>query len=176
MSRSFFLCTDPHSTFDNDVSHFIYHATKPRFFAVVQPLNRSNHDSNYNVNGLNVLFRYIDGGGNEHMYLIIVDDNIDKSMTPLISLLFEAASYYVSIIDEQNESKYNRRGAWTIMPDYNNNIRDVKLLHIKQSKNYLLAYTGGIRTFKNVEDVQNFMHKVLNCSKEELKNSVQTVW
>jgi hypothetical protein len=176
MPPSFFFCTDPHSTFYNGVSHFIYHAAKPRFFAVVQPLDRNNHSLDYNVDGLNILFRYVDGGGNENMYLIIVQDNIDKSMTPLISLLFEAASYYVSIIDEQNEAHFNRRGVWTIMPDYNKYVTDVKLLHIKKSNNYLLTYRGGIRTFRNEEAVQNFIHKVLNYSKEELKNSVQTMW
>jgi hypothetical protein len=176
MSASFFLCSDPLSTFNNGVSHFIFNSEKPRFFAVVQPLDRVSHPQDYNGDGLNLLFRYVRGDGHEQMYLLLVLDNIDKSTSPVIELLQQAAGYYVSILAEQDEQQYNKKSIWTLLPDYNKDTNRVKLLHIKQAKKYLLAYTGGVRTFSSEEQVKQFIQSGLNYPKDKLISSTETVW
>ena len=160
-SRSFNICFNPLAIYSGGLVCSIYNEAKPRFTALLFRANEQK-DVELNYNGLNYPFVYVRGDDDQQIYVLIMNDMIDRSTTSkLLDLLQTAAGWYVTCLNKRDEKTYGK-GSWSTPVDYHSSMPGIQVLQIKQSGALLLFYSGGVRTFKSEDEVSKFLEDELN--------------
>ena len=159
-STSFNICYNPLASYSGGLVSYIYNQAKPRFTAML--LRADQKDVDINFNGLNYPFVYVRGDDEQQMYVLIMNDMIDRSTTSkLLDLLQRAAAWYVTCLNKTDQKIYGK-GSWSILVDYHSSMPGIQVLQIEQSGAFLLFYNGGVRTFKSEEELSKFIEDKLN--------------
>src|SRR6187397_1358222 len=135
------LCTNPLYEFSGGlVNHHIYRRGKPRFFAALFSIDglkefKINHD------GLNLPFRYVRGDGQQQICVLIIRDMIDRSTTIKLSqFLQEAARFYVTCMNVQDQKVYGANSTWMFLTPYNDFMPEVTILQVTAADCFVLFY------------------------------------
>ena len=160
--KPFYLCDDPLGIRPEGMVGFVYTPDRPRFFATLLKLDPGRPMPAMNYAGCNVMFRFEPGDGTREFYLLGTVQNIDKvSDNKLTDALKECAQWYATCINQESYKRTGRNGGWTLLSEYNEQIKNVQLLCFEQSDTYLLGYTDGIKDFKSLNAVRAYMREEL---------------
>jgi hypothetical protein len=158
----YFICDSPIFKLSGGLLHHIYRRGKPRFLAALFILDPYK-ESALNYDGLNLPFRYVRGDGQEHLFVLIIRDIIDRTTTTKLNqFLQEAAHYYVSCLSAQDQKKYEKKSSWAYLSQYNDFMPEVTLLELSAASSFVLFYPAGISTFKSIEDASEYLIKELH--------------
>ncbi len=167
----FFLCNDPLSVPSESKAGYIYHYSKPRFFAhiltvdiVTGPLPHIHYG------GSNKMFIYKRGDGREQLFIIMVDQNLDRATVKLPLALKEAAIWYTSALNKSDTKTYGKPSQVSLLSDLNLLTPGLQIVHLLKLDKFMLSYPGGVKTFDDSASMDVFTNKTLGYSHLQLED------
>ena len=157
----FFICHNPAVIYAESLVNHIYHQAKPRFMSALFKAN-VDKDVAINFNGISFPFMYTRGDQQQQLFVLVITDMIDRSTTSKFShILQQAVIWHVTCLNKVDEKVYGT-GSWSMLADYHDTMPGIKAVQVKKSHALLLFFQGGVRTFKNDEDLTVFLENNLN--------------
>lgn len=167
----FFLCHDPLSVPSENKAGYIYHYSKPRFFAhvltidvITRPLRHIHYA------GSNKMLIYKRGDGREQLFIIMVDQNLDRATVNLPVALKEAAVWYTSALNKSDTKTYGKSSQVSLLSDLNLLTPGLQIVHLQKLDKFILSYPDGVKTFDDSASMDAFTNKTLGYSHLQLED------
>lgn len=167
----FFLCHDPLSVPSENKAGYIYHYSKPRFFAhvltidvITRPLQHIHYA------GSNKMFIYRRGDGHEQLFIIMVDQNLDRATVKLPLALKESAIWYTSSLNKSDTKTYGKSSQVSLLSDLNLLTPGLQIVHLQKLDKFILSYPDGVKTFDDSASMDAFTNKTLGYSHLQLED------
>ncbi len=168
----FFLCHDPLSVPSESKAGYIYHYSKPRFFAHVLSIDvAAAHPFNHiHYAGGNKMFIYKRGDGRERLFIIMVDQNLDRATVKIAPALKEAAVWYTATLNKDDTKTYGKSSQVSLLSDLNLLTPGLQIVHLKKLDKFILSYPDGVKTFDDSRSMDAFTNKTLGYSHLQLED------
>ena len=168
---TFFLCHNPLSVPAENRAGYIYHYTKPRFFAHLLTIDFSNPPFKHiHYRGANIMFVYKRGDGLEQFFILMADQNIDRATTKLPVALQEAMRWYSSVLTKEDTIKYGKPSQVALFGDFNLLTPGLQIVHLQKLNKYIVSYPDGIKTFDDSLSMDVFNHSTLGYPHFQLED------
>ena len=168
---TFFLCHNPLSVPAEDRAGYIYHYTKPRFFAhllTIDPTRSALRHIHYS--GANIMFVYIRGDGLQQLFALVVDQNIDRATTKLPVALKQAVQWYTTVLNKEDTIKYGKPSQVGLFSDLNLLTPGLQIVHLEKSGKFIVSYPDGIKTFDDSRSMDDSTHSTLGYAHFQLED------
>jgi len=150
---------------------YIYHYAKPRFFAHLLTLDFTRSPLKHiHYAGANIVFVYKRGDGLEQLFVLMIDQNIDRATVKLPSALKEAMRWYTSVLSKEDLLKYGKPGQVGLFSDLNVLTPGLQVVHLEKLNKYILSYPGGLKTFDDSGSMDIFSHSTLGYNHLQLED------
>ena len=172
--KDFFFCSNPLLTFKAG-SGYLFHSAKPRFQAAFFTLDAIKDFKHLDYRGRNLFVVYTRGDGMVLLILILVIQNIDRATVKLDAALKQAAAWYVTCQNLEDEKKHGKRGSYHFLTNFNVLTPGLNVLHLEGIDKYILSYADGVKSFDNLEAMDKFMVS-LGYNSLQLETGYQNVY
>lgn len=157
--KEFFFCSNPLVTFKAGTGYF-FHSVKPRYHAAFFTIDATKDFNHINYPGRNVFVVYSRGDGELILFLLLVLQNIDRATTKLDASLSEAAAWFVTCQNLEDEKRFGKKGSYHFPTEYNVLTPGLSILHLEASNKYLVSYEGGVKSFDDAVAMDKFLVSV----------------
>lgn len=167
----FFLCNNPLAVPSANSTAYIYNYNKPRFFAHVLTIDVSSAPLKHiNYAGTNKMIAYERGDGNERLFIIMVDQNLDRATVNLRPAVKEAALWYTKVLNMEDAKIYGKSSSVSVLTDLNVLTPGLQIVHLQKLNKYIVSSPGGVKSFDDVVSMDTFMNKTLGYSQAQLED------
>ena len=167
----FFLCHNPQAVPLENKAGYIYHYSKPRFFAhilrvdvVTRPLKH------FHYAGSNKMFVYKRGDGLEQLFIIMIDQNLDRATVKLPPALKVAVIWYTSNLNKDDIKTYGKPSQVSLLSDLNVLTPGLQVVHLEKMDKFVLSYPDGVKTFDDSASMDAFTNQTLGYSHVQLED------
>lgn len=154
--KDFFFCINPIVTYEAGSGYF-FHSAKPRFQAVFLTIKASKEFRHLDYPGRHLFVVYTRGDGMLSLFLLRVIQNIDRATSKLDAALYQAAGWFVTCQNLEDEKKYGKRGTYHLLTEFNVLTPGLSVLHLEAVNKYIVSYTDGVRSFDTAEAMDKFL-------------------
>lgn len=163
--KDFFFCSNPLVTFKPG-SGYIFHSAKPRFQAAFFTIDALKDFKHLDYPGRNLFVVYTRGDGMMLLFLLLVIQNIDRATAKLDAALQQAAAWYVTCQNLEDEKKFGKKGSYHFLNDFNVLTPGLNVLHLEGIDKYIVSYPDGVKSFDNAQAMDQFM---VSCGYNDLQ-------
>lgn len=168
---TFFLCHNPLSVPAEGRAGYIYHYSKPRFFAHLLTIDLTRSDLKHiHYSGANIMFLYIRGDGLQQLFALMVDQNIDRATTKLPAALKQAMQWYTTVLNKEDTIKYGKPSQVGLFSDLNLLTPGLQIVHLEKLGKFIVSYPDGIKTFDDSRSMDDFTHSTLGYAHLQLQD------
>jgi hypothetical protein len=118
---------------------------------------------------------YTRGDGTVLLLLLLVIQNIDRATSKLDAALGQAAAWYVTCQNLEDEKKYGKRGTYHFLTEFNVLTPGLCVLHLEGIDKYIVSYADGVKSFDDAEAMDKFMVS-LGYNNLQLETGYQNVY
>ncbi|MEO6915817.1 MAG: hypothetical protein ABI151_09355 [Chitinophagaceae bacterium] len=154
--KEFFFCHNPFQTFKPGSGYF-FHAAKPRFQASYSTLDAGKGFSHIDHQGSHLFVVYTRGDGQIIIILLCIAQNIDRATTKLEASLQQAAAWYVSCQNLEDEKTYGKKGTYHFLTEFNVLTPGLAVIHLEGIDKYIVSHPGGVKSFDKAQAMDEFM-------------------
>lgn len=150
---------------------YIYHYSKPRFFAHILAVDVvTNPLKHIHYAGSNKMFVYKRGDGREQLFIIMVDQNLDRATVKLPLALKEAVVWYASTLNKEDTKTYGKPSQISLLSDLNLLTPGLQVVHLEKLDKFILSYPDGVKTFEDSASMDAFTNRTLGYSHLQLED------
>jgi len=154
--KEFFFCSNPFVSFMPGSGYF-FHAGKPRFQASFFTLGAGKDFTHLDYPGHNLFLVYTRGDGRIIIILLLIIQNIDRATTKLEASLQQAAAWYATCQNLEDEKKYGKRGTYHFLAEFNVLTPGLSVIHLEGIDKYIVSHPGGVKSFDKPQAMDEFM-------------------
>ena len=172
--KDFFFCSNPFVKIKAG-SGYLFHSAKPRFQAAFFTIDATKDFKHLDYRGRNLFVVYTRGDGMVLLVLLLVIQNIDRATVKPDASLQQAAAWYVTCQNLEDEKKYGKRGSYHFLTDFNMLTPGLNVLHLEGIDKYIVSYSDGVKSFDNQVAMDKFMVS-LGYDDPQLENGYLNVY
>lgn len=116
------------------------------------------------------MFVYKRGDGLEQLFILMIDQNIDRATVKLPVALKEAMRWYISVLNKEDTIKYGKSSQVALFSDLNLLTPGLQIVHLEKLNKYILSYPDGIKTFDDSRSMDTFNHSTLGYAHLQLED------
>ena len=167
----FFLCSNPLAVPSTNSTRYIYNYSKPRFFAHVLTIDVSTTPLKHiNYAGSNKMVAYERGDGNAQLFIVMVDQNLDRATINLRPAVKDASLWYANVLNKEDAKIYGKSSSVSVLADLNVLTPGLQIVHLQKLDKYIVSYPDGVKSFDDLVSMDLFMNKTLRYSHAQLQD------